>query len=342
MPPLIITRDAVSVRLRSETLEVARRHEDAGADREPLRVPLYDVERVVICGRPDVPLSVLHQLMKRDIPVVFLSGRGRYLGALAQDAPANALRRIRQYEFFRDDAGRRAAASRLIYAKIRNARRVLQRLAAPRGEIGSPEQKDALAKLRRLCADVRREPGTLDEVNGIEGSAAAVYFRRLGDFFPPELPFSNRSRRPPLDAANALLSYGYVVATGEIESALRAHGLDVGIGFLHAPGHDAPSLALDLLEPLRAPLCDMLALHLLNHRILRPEHFRLDAEDGGVYLTDEAKPPFFTAYEQTMTRKFTPAGGGAHVDFRRVIEWQVYATLRLLNGDRDFGFFLLP
>ena len=115
MPPLIITRDAVSVRLRSETLEIIRRPEAGDGDREPLRVPLYDVERVIICGRPSVSLSVLHQLMKRGIPVVFLSRRGRYLGALAQDAPANALRRIRQYEFFRDDAGRRAVASRLIY-----------------------------------------------------------------------------------------------------------------------------------------------------------------------------------------------------------------------------------
>jgi CRISPR-associated protein Cas1 len=342
MPPLIITRDAVSVRLRSETLEIVRHPEDGDGDREPLRVPLYDVERVIICGRPSVPLSVLHQLMKRGIPIVFLSWRGRYLGTLAQDAPANALRRIRQYEFFRDDAGRRAVASRLIYAKIRNARRVLQRLAAPRGEVRSPEQKDSLRKLRLLCAAVRREPGTLDEVNGIEGAAAAVYFRRLGAFFPPELPFSTRSRRPPLDAANALLSYGYAVAAGEIESVARAHGLDVGIGFLHSPGHDAPALVLDLLEPLRAPLCDMLALHLLNHRILRPEHFRPDPEDGGTYLADDAKPLFFTAYEQTMTRKFTPAGGGAHVDFRQVIERQVYAILRLLEGERDFGFFLLP
>ena len=341
MPPFIVTRDAVSVRLRSETLEVLLR-DGAGGSPRTIVIPLHDVERVFLCGRPDVSMAVLHELMKRGIPAVFLSGRGRYLGALCHDAPANALRRIRQYEFFRDDAGRRLAASRIVHAKIRNARRVLQRLAAPRGEVGSPAQKDVLAKLRRLCLAARRGTETLDEITGIEGAAAAAYFRRLGDFFPPEFPFAERSRRPPRDAANALLSYGYAVVAGEMESAVRAHGLDAGIGFLHVPGHDVPALALDLLEPLRAPLCDMLALHLLNHRILRPEHFRTEAGGGGVFLVDEAKPLFFGAYEQTMTRRFTPVGGGARVDFRQVVEQQVYAVLKLLEGSREFGFFLAP
>ena len=172
--------------------------------------------------------------------------------------------------------------------------------------------------------------------------AAACYFRRLGDFFPPELPFVERSRQPPLNAANSILSWSYTIVLGEIETGLRSHGLDVGIGFLHTLEHSMPSLALDLLEPLRAPLCDMLSLHLLNHKILRLEHFRFDSGDGGTYLNDDGKKLFFTAYEQTMTRKFSLNPGGAHTDFRQIIDRQVCSVIRILEGEDDVEFFHMP
>ena len=342
MPSLVITRDTVSVRLQSEHLELIR-HLESGADGlDRSVVPLHDVERVVICGRPIVTLPVLHKLMSLRIPVMFLSSRGRWLGAIDSGNRVNAARRIRQYRLFGEEGVRNAAAARLIFAKIRNARRVLQRLSAARRESDLPKQRDVALQLRRSCMEIRRRRLAGDVLRGMEGMAAACYFRHLADFFPPELPFVERSRQPPLNAANSILSWSYTIVLGEIETCLRLHGLETGIGFLHTVEYSLPALALDLLEPLRAPLCDMLSLHLLNHRILRPEHFRFDAEDGGTYLTDDGKKLFFTAYEQTMARKFSLKPGGEHTDFRQIIERQVCAVLRILEGEEDVEFFHMP
>ncbi|MDD4318613.1 MAG: CRISPR-associated endonuclease Cas1 [Victivallaceae bacterium] len=342
MPTLTITRDTVSVRLHSERLELIRHSENGNENLERINVPLFDLERVIICGRPIVTLPVLHKLMRLQIPVVFVTSHGRWLGAIDSGNQTNAARRIRQYELFSNEQTRNLAATRLIYAKIRNSRRVLQRLAAARGETETIVQKDATGFLRNCCIKARRSTDSLDTLRGIEGVAAACYFRRLADFFPPELPFVERSRQPPLNAANSILSWSYTIVLGEIEAVLRSHGLDVGIGFLHTIEHSRPALALDLLETLRAPLCDMLALHLLNHKILRAEHFRFCSEDGGTYLNDDGKKPFFNAYEQAMTRKFTLSPGEPHVDFRKIIEHQVFAVIKILEGDEDAEFFIMP
>jgi len=102
-----------------------------------------------------------------------------------------------------------------------------------------------------------------------------------------------------------------------------------------------PSLSLDLLEPLRAPICDLLALNLLNHRVLTEEDFRFDALEGGYYLKDESHRAFFLAYENSMTRKFAAAKGEPHTDFRRVIDESVLCILKAMEGV-DFQFFLMP
>ena len=342
MPSLVITRDTVSIRLHSERLELIRHSETDNENLERISVPLYDVERVMICGRPIVTLPVLHKLMYLHIPVIFLTSHGRWLGAIDSGNQTNAARRIHQYEMFRDSRMRNTAASKLIYAKIRNSRRVLQRLASARQESDSQMQQDATAFLRNSCTQIHRNIPTLDVLRGVEGMAAACYFRRLADFFPPELPFVERSRRPPLNAANSILSWSYTIVLGEIEACLRSHGLDVSIGFLHTVEHSMPSLALDLLETLRAPLCDMLSLHLLNHKILRSGHFQFNSEDGGTYLNDDGKKPFFTAYEQAMTRKFTLRAGESHVDFRQVIDRQVCSVIKILEGDENAEFFIMP
>lgn len=254
----------------------------------------------------------------------------------------NALRRVRQYEATSNAELRRRVASALVEAKIRNSRRVLQRLSASRGESAATAQKNASEALLRLRKSVRRGCFDLDSLRGMEGMAAACYFKRLADFFPEEAPFRERSRRPPLDAANALLSWTYSIVLGEIDACVRLHGLDPGIGFLHALEFSMPSLALDLLEPLRAPLCDSLALALLNRSILRKEHFRVSEEDGGTYLSDEGKPLFFMAYERAMTRKFVCRRGEPRVDFRRVLERQVCSVVRILEGGADADFFVMP
>lgn len=343
MPSLVITQDTVTARLESQHVELVK-HGPSGEPNDfvRIRVPLYDIDRVVINGRPALTIPLLQRFMRQGTPVYFLTSHGRWIGALSPDNNMNAGRRIRQYQISCDRTLQLNIASRIVHAKIRNSRRVIQRLAANRNDSESPAQLKCCETLHRLARIALHRPGNLDRLRGYEGMAAATYFSRIGAFFPDNIPFTSRSRRPPADAANSILSWTYSVLQGEIDAAIRSHGLDPCIGFLHAIEHGTPSLTLDLIEPLRAPMCDMLALHLLNHKILREEHFRFDAEDGGTYLKPEARKDFFIAYENSMTRKFSLKPSLPHTDFRKIIEQSVVSVLKAMEGESEYDFFLMP
>ncbi len=342
MPSLVVSSDTVCVNIESRHLELVRRNEDSPLkDKTRLMVPLYDVERVVVCGRPNISIPVLQRLMKDGIPAFFVSSRGRWLGSLTPDNNMNAERRIRQYELARNAGFALKVASKLLFAKTMNSRRVLQRLAANRKLSDEKEHVEATARLEHLAAKCT-ECRNLDELRGYEGLASAIYFARLSSSFPEDIPFKGRNRRPPKDEANALLSWTYTIVLGEIDGAVRSHGLDSCIGCLHEISHGRPSLSLDILEPLRAPLCDMLVLHLLNHQILGKDDFEFHADDGGTYMKADSRKEFFFEYEQTMTRKFTPAGGGPHMDFRQVIDNAVLSFIKAMEGRDDWDFFKMP
>ena len=343
MPTLAITQDTISVRLEQFHLELINR--PPSGDREApnvrLHVPLHDVDRVVLIGCPGVSIAVLHRLMKMGIPVSFVSAQHRWLGSLSSENPGNAERRILQYKRCCDETFRLFISSELISCKIRNSRRVLQRLSAPRNESSAPRQIRISQDLEQLQRKVEAVPSGMDELRGLEGLAAALYFERLSDFFPPELPFEERSRQPPRNEANSLLSWTYSIVLGELFSQIRIHGLDPYIGVLHATSFHKPSLALDLLELFRAPLCDMLVMHLLNHKILRKEHF-IKTVENGVYLKPEARALFFPSYESAMTRMFTVKAGTGHTCFRSLLERQVLMMIRILEEQKEYEFFRMP
>jgi CRISPR-associated protein Cas1 len=330
------------VRLESKHLEVIRREtptDEVTSSR--MNVPLHDLDRVVVVGRPNVTIPVLQRLMIEGIPCFFVTRYGRWIGSMSPDNNKNAARRIRQYQFAGNAEFSLKIARAIVKAKIINSRRVLQRLAANRGESGDSEQADVANRMRQMAEHVERV-GTVDEVRGYEGIAASLYYARLGQFFPENIPFKERSRRPPRDPANALLSWCYTILAGEFEGTVRAHGLDACIGFLHELEHGRPSLALDLIEPFRAPICDLLALNLLNHRVLQEEHFQYDEETGGFILTQDAHKKFFYAYENAMTRRFTLKPGEPHTDFRRELDNAVLVLLRAFESGGETSFFQMP
>lgn len=343
MPTLAVTRDTVSVRLEQNHLELIQKSPDPSVHGTiRLHVPFHDIDRVVLTGCPSVSVQVLHKLMRLGIPVAFVSSRHQWLGSLSSENAMNAERRIAQYRTSSDPQFRLQLAAELILCKIRNSRRVLQRLSAARKESASPVQMEASQKLAEICRKVECIPESMDVLRGYEGLAAAVYFARLNDFFPPDLPFAERSRRPPLNEANSLMSWTYSIVESEIHAAIRVHGLDPYLGFLHETSCNMPSLVLDLIEPLRAPLCDMLVMHLLNHKIIRKEHFEFHSEDGGTYLKPDARKDFFPSYEAAMQRNFTLTPGEPHVTFRKIIENQVLAVIKALEGQSPCRFFCMP
>lgn len=340
MPTLYINGRDVEARL--DDRRVALEHFNYSKnDLESFTVPLFDVERVVLIGYPKISMQLLHHFIYQKIPVFFLSPHGRWVSSMLPNVNGSALRRLRQYDAARDRDVSLMAAKQVIYAKIRNMRRVLQRLAANRSISEENDQRDACNSLQSLTLQVNDAESTAS-VRGFEGMATAIYFRRLAVFFPPELPFVSRNRRPPRDAANAILSWTYAVVLAEIEAEIRTAGLDPCLGFLHEVSYGRPSLALDLLEPLRAPLGDLLALNLLNHKLLRPEHFENNPDDGGVYLKNSSRKLFFSEYEQYMERFFAATKGGSRVTFRRVIKTMVNTVCEMIETGQEPQFFLMP
>ncbi len=343
MPSLVLAGDTLSVRLQSKHLVVERRAGIEGLPASEMRVPLHDLDRVVVTGSPYVTIPVLQKLMLKGIPVFFVTSSGRWLGSLSPDNNKNAARRVRQYELANDSAFALKITRALIYAKLRNSRRVLQRLAANRYESEDPEQISAVQQIQEMMESVLRVQ-SISEARGYEGLGATLYFSRLRRFFPEDMPFPERNRRPPRDPANALLSWSYAILGGEIEGAVRSHGLDACLGFLHGIEHGRPSLALDILEPFRAPVCDLLVLNIFNHRVLTAEHFQHNPENGGIYLRQNAYKNFFYAYENSMTRKFSLTKNAAHTDFRQEIRNSILTILRLFDDQdsSDLTFFHMP
>ena len=172
-----------------------------------------------------------------------------------------------------------------------------------------------LQKLRWKASKAK----SLDSLRGYEGIGASLYFRGLSRFFPDTMPFTRRSRRPPRDAANALLSWTYTMVNVELKSALTVAGLDPCIGALHTVGYGRPSLALDLLEPLRPALCDLFVLRLAKLRIITEADFQKNEDEGGVTLRSEAMKKFFVHYEKRMQRPFKQAGTGRPTTFRQYV-----------------------
>ncbi|OGV78664.1 MAG: CRISPR-associated endonuclease Cas1 [Lentisphaerae bacterium RIFOXYB12_FULL_65_16] len=340
MPTLYLNGYETEAKLNSERIEVSRLDHEKD-DVVTMQVPFFDLDRVVIVGRANVSTAVLQRLAREGIPAHFMGSSGRWLGTLSPMTNGHALRRLRQYELARNAPFALDVARALVTAKIRNSRRVLQRLSANRDDAQAPAQLDVGNSLQELSLRATQAKD-LDSLRGLEGLAGALYFNRFGTFFPEDMPFKGRSRRPPRDPANALLSWTYTIVLTEVDSAVRAAGLDPCLGFLHEISYGRPSMALDLLEPLRAPLCDLLAIKMLSHKQLKPEDFEYRAEDGGTYLTREARKQFFCEYERSMTRRFAEEKNGPHTDFRGVLRAQVNTLLRAMDGQGLNEFFIMP
>lgn len=344
MASLELTNDTLQISRTSKHINITRYVDGTDCGRvETVKVPFYDIDRVVVTGTPNITIPTLTSFMDEGIPVFFVTAHGRWRGSLTPDKNLNAARRIRQYELGKDKDFSLKIAKALVYAKLRNCRRVLQRLAANRGITQDNDHQAACFEILRYANASVDSTDSVDVVRGYEGIGTAIYFQELGRYFPVTMPFKTRSRRPPQDPANALLSWTYTIILGEVECAVRAHGLDAALGHLHCDKSNTPSLSLDLIEPLRPAIADLLVLNIVNHHILKPDiHFEIREDDGGTYLNAEGRSAFFKSYEQAMERRFSIAQGFPHTDFRQVINEQVNIYLRALERGEEPEFFELP
>lgn len=305
-------------------------------DGDRVRIPLEGIEQVVAVGRPRISDQALQRCQSRGIRVAALSRSGRLRYSIGPSTSGNVHLRVAQVRAFDDPGASFRIARALVAGKVANSRAVVARWAwdqdgtdrAQLDRIGE-QLKDRIGRLGG-CTDI-------DVVRGIEGDSARLYFKGVGAVLgsmPGEFHFDHRSRRPPRSATNALLSFCYGLLVNEACGGLAAVGLDDQVGFLHRLRPGRPSLALDLVEELRAPFADRFVVGALRRRQLRLEHLR-ELPGGAWRLTDEGRAEVLRLWEQFRS------GTERHPFLSRTMErWAIpisQATLmaRHLRGDLD-------
>jgi len=323
-----------TVYVRDHTARIGHRRGSLMVKQETgtTRIPLASIDAVVLLGSGQVSTEALAACVKRNIRVASLRRNGAIRFVVGGPLSGNVHLRMAQHEAVVSTVHSLAIARAVVAAKLQSSRTMLLRWARDADNLSRRQRLHRRAEM--ISERIAKVPYTQspDHLRGLEGDAARIYFGGLGHHLANSgIRFSNRTRRPPRDPANALMSFCYGLLTAEIVGALNAVGLDHQLGFLHRPRSGRPSLALDLAEETR-PLTDRFAVALLTRQQLGVPHF-VRTPGGAVYLADNGRDVVLKSWE-AHKEKTVP-----HRILRRPVErWAlptVQATLlaRHLRGD---------
>lgn len=303
-----------------------------------MQVPLHHLGSVVCFGNIMVSPALMHRCADDGISLILLDDNGRFKARLEGAASGNILLRQAQHRAAADELFVLTAAQAVIAGKLRNSRHVLMRGAREtengQDRIVLSEAAESLARSVRNLAIVKN----LDTVRGIEGDAAKVYFSALPSLVRPSIreffTMSGRSRRPPRDRINALLSFLYSMVMNDCRSALESVGLDPQLGFLHAVRPGRAALALDLMEEFRAILADRLALTLINRGQIAAQDLK-EREGGAVYLDGDARKAVVVAYQERKQEQITHPLLGTKISIGLLPQLQARFMARTIRGEMD-------
>ena len=326
---LYVTNPEAMVRKRHDAICVS-----VSGQRE-MSVPFHIFDGVVLMGHAGCSSSFLAACAERGLSVVLLDERGRFRARVEGPVSGNILLRREQYRCAFSEDESLQLARRFVMAKVHNARIVLLRSARDHREYANELRRGSEALLASKASAARA--GTLDELRGIEGDAAHIYFGCFGMMLhaPDDgLAFTGRSRRPPQDPVNACLSFFYTMLARDVATGCEAVGLDPQMGFLHACRPGRASLALDIMEELRAPYVDRFVLSLFNRGQLRPHDFSTDAT-GGVFFRDRALKEALRLWQEKKQEKITHPFLHEQVPYGLLPFLQAQLLARRLRGDLD-------
>lgn len=299
-----------------------------------LDVPAYQVDQVLVFGAVQISTQALSFLLDSGIGVSFLSMNGRLKGRLAPAESKNVFLRLAHYERSRDTEFRLRMARSILEAKIKNQRTLILRYRRNHPDADFSDELGRITGSLSSLAHKKAIPAML----GIEGASTGTYFQCYARMLTQGLTFQKRTRHPPLDPVNALLSLGYVMITNEIASLVESLGLDPAIGFLHGLRYGRQSLALDLVEEFRHPVIDGLVLTLANNMTVRESDFQRGS-DGACFLNKEAFTKFLGLYQDRIERPFLDREGNSYTTYRKLFRRQVEQMVKaVLNREEYKGF----
>ncbi len=320
--PFYVQEQGARIGKRKKVLTVRKDGEELA------RVRLKDVSQVVVCGNVQMSTQTVRLCCEAEIPVVYLSTGHWFYGITRGITLRNSFDRAAQFRQAADEERCLEVSRALVYAKGANQRTLLGRNARPK-----PDK--ALIRMKAILSKVERA-GSLEELRGLEGNVAALYFRHFPRMLRPrdfdsEFDFEGRNRRPPRDPVNALLSFGYALLAKECTVALMGEGLDPWWGFFHQPRHGRPALALDLMEEFRAVVVDSAVLTAVNTGMVTRKGFRVT--NAGCVLTAPARKAFIRAYEARLDQLVTHPIFDYRASWRSVLRVQARLLCRWLRGD---------
>lgn len=289
---------------------------------------LMDISQLSMFGNIQITTQAVHELCERNIPICYFSHGGWFYGVTHGMSHKNVELRRKQFAVAENPGKSIEIARAFISGKVRNCRTMLRR-----NDVSVPQKVlDELAK----SVEQTNKATTSEELLGIEGNAARIYFMRFGNMLKKqagvaEFNFTERNRRPPRDPINALLSYTYALMTKDFAITLLATGFDPHLGLYHAPRYGKPALALDLMEEFRPLIADSVVVTLINNEEIQAQDFITRA--GATAVIPRARKRVIRAYEQRLETQITHPVFGYKINYRRAIEVQARLLARYLTGE---------
>lgn len=301
------------------------------------QIPLHHLGAIVLLGNVLVSPALMGRCGRDGRTLVFLTHTGRFRARVVGPQSGNVLLREAQFEHAQDPSRAAAIARAIVAGKVQNSRRVLVRAARrAKTDDAKGDLQRAIDRMADRLGPLENE-ATLERIRGHEGTAAKAYFRVFPHLIrhnTDAFAMNGRSRRPPRDRINAVLSFLYTLLCNDCVAAAEGVGLDPQVGFLHALRPGRPAAALDLMEELRAPLVDRLTLSLINRRQLKPDDFQ-EREGGAVLLNEDGRKAVVTAYQERKQETITHPVLDREMEIGLLPHIQARLMARYLRGDTE-------
>lgn len=331
MNTLYITSEDSYLSLDGENIVIYEDKEEKG------RLPLHNLEGIVSFGYRGTSPALMGACAERNISLCYLTPQGKFLARVTGKVKGNVILRKQQYASSLDEQFGLEIARNCILGKVHNSRWILERAIRDHSMQIDTEKVKSASELLKQSIEMIRNAKTKDSIRGYEGEAASIYFGVFDELIlqqKKDFSFSGRSKRPPMDKVNALLSFVYKLLTNSITSALETVGLDPYVGYLHTDRPGRASLSLDLIEELRAVLADRFVLTLINKKMISGRNFTVK-ENGAVLMDDELRKRILVEWQNKKKEEIT------HPFLNEKIEWgmvpfvQAMLLARYLRGDLD-------
>jgi len=328
---LYVTRPDIYLSLDGENIVLLQDKEKIG------RMPLHNLEGIVSFGYTGASPALIGYCADKNIALSFFTSSGRFQARVIGESKGNVVLRKEQYRISDSEPRSAKIARNFIVGKLYNHKWMLERTVREHSlRINVERFKAASAELSYYIKEVR-QCENLDQLRGLEGQAAAIYFELFNDMIlqqEQDFVFQGRSRRPPLDNVNAMLSLAYSLLAKDMAAALEGVGLDAYVGFLHRDRPGRISLALDIMEEIRGVYADRFVLSLINKRVIKKDDF-WTKENGAVLLKEEPRRTFLTAWQDRKQETLTHPYLGEKITWGLVPHAQAQLLARHLRNDLD-------